>query len=641
MANLGDIPAPLSVLHVEDNASDAELIRLLLEEEWPSCTINRVQTRDEFIAALAQGKFNLILSDFSLPHFDGLSALALARQRSMVTPFIFISGTIGEDNAVEALRRGATDYVIKDRPARLIPAIHRALEQVSVHEQRRHAETQLREQAELLDKARDAIVVSTFDGKIYFWNHGAERIFGWTATEALGKMGRDLFGVSGVEEMAEVKKALTSGDEWRGEVRLNDKSGQALIVDSRVTLIRDSAGKPRSHLIISTDVTEQKKMEQQFLQAQRMESIGILAGGIAHDLNNALAPILMGLGLARKKITDPDVYRLMEVMEKSALHGASLVRQVLAFARGTHGERTVLNPPVVIREVVTLLGETLPRSISIQMDLAPDLWPISADSTQLSQVLMNLGVNARDAMPDGGRLMIRALNVAVDDARAKMHPGIAPGSFVLISVEDTGTGIPAPIIERIFDPFFTTKGAGKGTGLGLSTVLGIIKSHEGFMEVQSEVGAGAMFRLYFPALVTKPAEVTAPREPQLPSGQGETILVIDDEVDVREVVQALLESYGYRVLLASDGVEGIGLFAQHRAIISAVVSDMIMPAMQGPQVLKELRNIDPAVRLVAMSGVLGNNLNVREEPGRLALLQKPMTGASLIQALQRVLPSKP
>ena len=632
--------APLTILHVEDNASDAELIRVLLEEEWPGCRIDRVQTREEFVSALARGQFNLILSDFSLPHFDGLSALALARQRSMATPFIFISGTIGEDNAVEALRRGATDYVIKDRPARLIPAIHRALEQVSVHEQRRHAETQLREQAELLDKARDAIVVSTFDGKISYWNQGAERIFGWTAVETLGRVGRELFSGGGIEEIQAVREALGAGDEWHGEVRLHDKAGKLLIVESRVTVIRDASGKPRSHLIISSDVTEQKKMEQQFLQAQRMESIGILAGGIAHDLNNALAPILMGLGLARKKVSDPDIHRLLEVMEKSALHGASLVRQVLAFARGTHGERTVLNPPLVIREVVTLLGETLPRSIHIETDLSPDLSPISADSTQLSQVLMNLGVNARDAMPDGGRLTIRASDVNVNVAQAEAHPGITAGAFVLIAVEDTGMGIPAAIIERIFDPFFTTKGAGKGTGLGLSTVLGIVKSHDGFMEVQSEPGVGTTFRLYFPALVAKAAEVSAIKDTALPSGQGETILVIDDEMDVREVVQALLESYGYRVLLASDGVEGISLYSQHRAIIAAVVSDMIMPAMQGPQVLKELRKIDPAVRIVAMSGVLGNNPNVREEPGRLALLQKPMTGASLIQAVQRVLPPK-
>lgn len=630
----------LHVLHVEDNPADAELIRALLEEEWPDCVIDRVQTREAFLNSLSAAKFNLILSDFSLPQFDGLSALALARQRDMSTPFIFISGTIGEDNAVDALRRGATDYVIKDRPRRLIPAIHRALQEVAVHEQRRHAETQLREQAELLDKARDAIVVSSANRRITYWNQAAARIFGWQASEALGKTSADLFGASAVLEIEAVRKALESGDEWRGEVRLHNKAGQPVVMDSRVTIIRDGSGRPRSHLIISTDITEQKKLEQQFLQAQRIESIGILAGGIAHDLNNALAPILMGLSMLQQKSQDAEVKRLMGVMEKSAQHGASLVRQVLAFARGTQGERAELQPAAIIREAVTLLGETLPRAISVEMTSEPDLALMSADSTQLSQVMMNLGINARDAMPDGGRLLFRALNVQVGESQARAHPGIEPGLFVLIAVEDTGTGIPPDIIERIFDPFFTTKGAGKGSGLGLSTVLGIVKSHGGFMEVDSELGRGTQFNLYFPAVtataLSRPAET--PVAP--PRGEGETILVIDDEADVREVVQALLETSGYKVVLAADGMSGLALYGKERAKIAAVITDMMMPAMQGPQVLKELQRLNPDVKVVAMSGVLGNNSNIREVPGRVLLLQKPMTGVTLLQTVHRLLHTK-
>ncbi|MDB6094129.1 MAG: hybrid sensor histidine kinase/response regulator, partial [Verrucomicrobia bacterium] len=279
MSQYKPVPQRLRVLHVEDNLADAELIKSLLEEEWPDCVIDRVQTRDAFMASLRAAQFDLILSDFSLPQFDGLSALALARQRDMSTPFIFISGTIGEDNAVDALRRGATDYVIKDRPARLIPAIHRALAEVSVHQQRRHAEAQLREQAELLDKARDAIVVSNPERVITYWNQAAARIFGWTAAEALGRSAVDLFGAGAIAEIEGARQALTDSDEWRGEVRLHNKAGEPLIMDSRVTIIRDQAGRPRSQLIISTDITEQKKLEQQFLQSQRIESIGILAGG--------------------------------------------------------------------------------------------------------------------------------------------------------------------------------------------------------------------------------------------------------------------------------------------------------------------------------------------------------------------------
>jgi two-component system cell cycle sensor histidine kinase/response regulator CckA len=253
---------------------------------------------------------------------------------------------------------------------------------------------------------------------------------------------------------------------------------------------------------------------------------------------------------------------------------------------------------------------------------------------------MNLGVNARDAMPDGGKLTMRASNVDISEAQARRKRGMAAGRYVLIEVEDTGTGMPPEIIARIFDPFFTTKGAGKGTGLGLSTVMGIVKSHDGFMEVKSEVGRGTVFSLYFPSAVQRVSGAPAEKEQPLPPSNGETILVIDDEVDIREVVQALLESCGYRVLVAVDGHEGIALYRQHRPIISAVITDMIMPAMQGMQVVRELRAINPAVRIVAMSGVLGNGTDLKEEPGSVALLQKPMTGASLVAAVQRVLPPK-
>ncbi|MDB6093947.1 MAG: hybrid sensor histidine kinase/response regulator, partial [Verrucomicrobia bacterium] len=373
---------------------------------------------------------------------------------------------------------------------------------------------------------------------------------------------------------------------------------------------------------------------------QRMESIGILAGGIAHDLNNALAPILMGLSMLQAKSNDAEVRRLMSVMEKSAQHGASLVRQVLAFARGTQGERAELQPQAVIREAVTLLSETLPRAITVEMDAAPDLALVSADSTQLSQVLMNLGINARDAMPEGGRLVFRALNVTVGEGHARVHPGISAGPYVLLVVEDSGTGIPPDIIERIFDPFFTTKGAGKGSGLGLSTVLGIVKSHGGFMEVQSEIGHGTKFSLYFPAITA--SQVTRPTimEKAPPRGNGETILVIDDEADVRDVVQALLESSGYTVRLAAEGMAGIGVYSEYRSEISAVITDMMMPAMQGSEVVKELRKINPELRVVAMSGVLASNTNIREEPGRTVLLQKPMTGIALLQTVHKLLQAK-
>ncbi|HYC71773.1 MAG TPA: response regulator [Opitutaceae bacterium] len=760
--------ALLRILHLEDNPADAELVQSVLREEWPGCQVTRVETRDDFLAAVREGRADIILSDFSLPSYNGLRALEETRQHDSATPFIFLSGTIGEDYAVEALQRGATDYVIKDRPARLIPAIRRALETVREYRRRRRAEERLREiqemfhqlaeksseifwfaqfdperilyvspafeavwgrpasalyqsprawidnvhpedrarvanayeacaagrlprfdeeyrvirpdgtvrwvldsgtpvrdaqgrlvrmsgiakdvterrvveqhmreQADLLDKARDAIVVSDLDRRIVFWNKGAERMFGWPALEAVGRRSDELFGPTALHEIEGVKAGIAS-DEWNGEVRLHNKAGDALVLDSRVTVIRDAAGRPVSHLIISTDVTEQRKLEKQYLRAQRLESIGTLAGGIAHDLNNVLAPILMSISLLQRKTLDAEAQRLLTVLEHSAQHGAGLVQQVLAFARGTEGQRTELRVGAAVKQVIGLLAQTLPRAIIVQSDVAADVATISGDPTQFSQVLMNLCVNARDAMPNGGRLVIRAHNAVVTAAHVRAHPGAKPGPYVRVIVEDTGTGIPPEILDRIFDPFFTTKVAGKGTGLGLATVLGIVRGHAGFLEVQSTVGKGTAFTIYFPASpAVAPAAVLTAAPAVLP-GLGRTVLLIEDEESVRAVTQALLEASDFRVLVAEDGLAGIGLYRNHRAEIHAVITDMMMPGMQGPEVIAELKQLNPEVRIVAMSGVVGERAGLTEQPGRLAFLQKPMTGEDLLRALIAVLPA--
>ena len=521
--------APPSFLHIEDSAADAELIHAELAREWPDCRVQRVQTREEFVAALAKGGVDLILSDFSMPGFDGLAALAIAGQSRPDIPFIFLSGTIGEDNAVEALKRGATDYVIKDRMGRLASSIRRALDEVQGRRRRRQAEKKLREQAALLDKAQDAIYVRDLEGRVLYWNGSAERIYGYRATEAVGRSSPDLL-LHGADPAAffEAQRQLMEKGEWAGELRKINKAGAELDIMARWTLVRDEGGTPATILCIETDVTEQKRLEKQFLRAQRLENLGTLAGGIAHDLNNALAPILMAIELMEAKATDDDTRRMLEVLATSAKHGAALVRQILAFARGAEGGRSELQPRLVIREVARLLEETLPRTIEIEVQVPKDLACILGDSTQLHQVLVNLSVNARDAMPDGGRLTLRAENVTVDGAMARNNPGAKPGPHVRITVVDTGTGIPPEALDRIFDPFFTTKEPGKGTGLGLATVLGIVKGHGGFLQMHSQVGRGTEFRLFFPVAVSAaPAERSTPGI-EIPLGKGETVLVIDD-----------------------------------------------------------------------------------------------------------------
>ncbi|MGH7997235.1 MAG: ATP-binding protein [Opitutaceae bacterium] len=488
----------MRVIHLEDDLHDAELVALALQEEWPGCAISRVGTREDFLGELGREAVDFILSDFTMPGFSGLEALALARDRAPDIPFIFLSGTIGEERAVEAMYAGAADYVIKDRMARLAPAISRALRD---REQRRqHAIDQERigEQADLLNQARDGIVQAGMDGRILFWSRGAERIFGWSAEEALGRTTRELIDPDGLSDEERVRNAAATG-EWRSEMCLRDKRGQLLVIDARITLVRDASGQGVSRLGILTDITEKKKLEEQFLRAQRLESLGMLAAGIAHDLNNVLTPVLIGAQALRLRMAEPLRFKVLDSIETSAGRGAALVRQLLGFAHGSSGEKTSVQPRHLIKEMANLVRQTFPRSIRVEERIAADLWTVRGNPTQLHQVLLNLCVNARDVMPEGGVLWLRAENRVLDEAGVAAAADVRPGPFVLLEVADEGGGIPPEVLSRIWDPFFTTKGDGKGTGLGLSTVRGIAAQHGGFATVESIPGRGATFRVFLPA----------------------------------------------------------------------------------------------------------------------------------------------
>ncbi len=383
------------------------------------------------------------------------------------------------------------------------------------------------------------------------------------------------------------------------------------------------------------DLTERKKLEQQFHRSQRMESIGTLAGGIAHDLNNVLSPIMMALEVLKMRFPGPENRELLDILRTSAERGADMVRQVLSFARGVEGRRMEVQIRHLVQDMEKIARDTFLKNIKVETNIPRDLWTVMGDPTQLHQVLLNLCVNARDAMPNGGRLTISAKNVNLDAHYASLNPEAKAGPYVFIQVEDNGTGIPPRILEKIFDPFFTTKEVGKGTGLGLSTSLAIVKSHGGFMRADSEVGKGTKFHINLPAQNEVSASASAEIADELPRGHGELILVVDDEASVRLITQQTLEAFGYRVLLAMEGTEAVAIYAMRKAEIAAVLTDMTMPVMDGLATIQVLRKLNPAVRIIAASGLTANSQIASF--GVKHFLPKPYTAETLLKVLKEIL----
>jgi PAS domain S-box-containing protein len=757
----------MRVLHLEDNETDHILVREMLLADGLSCEIEAVKTRADFESALRQSLYDLIISDFSLPSFDGLAALTLARELSPRTPFIFFSGTIGEEVAVETLKNGATDYVLKQRPYRLVGAVRNAMR--SVHErtrlqrvegelrqmeerlrivarasndvvwewdiktgkvwfsenfqdvfgfaredigarlenwqdllhpddrarvvagltrmlatggrvwwsehrlrradglylhvydrasavydaagkplrmvgvvidmtERKKAEEKIREQATFLDKAQDAIIVCDLDRSVLYWNQGAERIYGWREGEVIGKNIRKLFFRETIPpQIEESEKNLNDRGEWSGELAEFTKDGRRVIVQARTTLIRDEQGHPKSLLIINTDITERRQLEEQFLRAQRMESLGALVGGIAHDLNNALVPIIVGVDILNGQRLSEDAASMLQTMQNSARRSAEMVKQMLLFARGGEAARMLVRGDQLVKEMGRIIGDTFPKSIQCRVQLEKLSWPVSGFPTQLHQVLLNLCVNARDAMPQGGKLTLSTANVKLTPAEAAHHKDAAPGNYLCITVADSGTGIPPEALDKIFQPFFTTKAPEKGTGLGLSTCQSIVKSHGGFITVQSRVGAGTEFKVFLPAAAGQMTEAVVVDNVAPPVGQGERILVVDDEASILAITRAALENYGYEVLTAGGGPEAINLLAQNADSISLVISDLAMPLMDGHATVMALRKIQPDLKVILASGSEKEMEDILKEIKRDAFIPKPFTKETLLKTVHEVL----
>ncbi len=622
---------PIKVLLVDDDEDDYILIRDWLSEfQLGSCELEWLDNYQVAKDVIASRRHNIYLFDYRLGAENGLELLKSSIECGLTSPIILLTGRGDRDIDMEAMEAGAADYLEKTQLN--APLLERSIRYALG---RKQTEQKIREQAALLDVATDAIFVRDLDNKILYWNKAAERLYGCQKNEAIGRQIAELWQENKKSEIRIALNTLLKNGSWEGELYQTTQFGKEIIVESRWTLLKEYENKAQAILVVNTDITQKKQLESQFLRAQRLESIGTLSSGIAHDLNNVLAPILMTAQLLESQLDDERSKRLLPILINNAKRGANLVKQVLSFTRGMEGDRTLVQPKHLINEIKQVVRETFPKTIEVSEETAQDLWMVKGDATQLHQVMMNLCVNARDAMPNGGKLTIYATNFLVDENYAQMHLDASSGSYVMISVADTGTGISPEILDRVFEPFFTTKELGKGTGLGLSTVLGIVKSHGGFINVQSDINKGSNFQVYLPAQEIN--ERSEEPEVDLPLGKGELILVVDDEDSIRDITKKSLESYNYKAITASDGIEAIALYAERRDEISVVLTDIIMPVMDGLTTIRTLQKINPEVKIIAVSGLISNDkINAITEIGIQAFLSKPYTAQQLLQTIGNV-----
>lgn len=505
--------------------------------------------------------------------------------------------------------------------------------------ERKRAEDKLSLQASALESVANAIVIVKRDGSIDWVNKAFSRLTGYENQSIIGQHTRVL--KSGQQNESVYKNlwdTILSGAVWRGELINKRKDGSMYDEAMTITPVRDRNNEITYFIAVKEDITEKKKMETHMLRSQRMESLGTLAGGIAHDLNNVLSPILMGVDILLPKVTTEQERKTFGIIRSSANRGANIVKQVLAFARGIEGEYSLVQPKHIVREMIQLIKETFPKSITVKSDMPKDIWAIQADVTQMDQVLMNLSVNSRDAMPNGGTLSLSMENIIIDSNYAHLRGEAKPGPYVVFTVSDTGSGISHEIKEKIFDPFFTTKEPGKGTGLGLSTVIGIVRSHKGFINLYTELDKGTVFKVYIPAVETETIKAMEDVKVVYPQGNGELILIIDDEASVREILKAMLENYGYQVITANDGVDGLAQFAQNSSKVTAVITDLMMPHLDGSLTIQGLLKMNPKLVIIATSGLITEHNEVGRIEGIVdAFIQKPYTTEKLLKTLHNAL----
>jgi hypothetical protein len=644
----GPATTPLRILHLDDNASDRELVRQALVHDEISCEFVYASSEAEFSAALDRDNIDLILSDFTLPGYDCLSALALAQKKCPEVPYLFVSGAIGEERAIESLKSGATDYVLKGRLERLLPAVRRALHDTGERAKRRVAEEALRQSEERFREMAERIedvfyIAAPGTGDWFYVSPAYEQIWGRPLAELYAQPAQWTQSIV-PEDRAPVlaaREQLVHGQEYRIEYRIQRPDGTVRWIEDRSYPIRDPSGETKRAVGIAMDITRRRQLEAQLLQAQKMEAVGQLAGGVAHDFNNVLTVVI---GYAQMLLDrgnlPPDAIEPLTQIFSAGNRAANLTRQLLVFSRKQTIQRRVIDLNQIASGISAMLRPLIGEPIKLELSLARDACSAEADAGMIEQVIMNLAVNARDAMPKGGRLTIALEHVTLDATAPRRHPEARPGEFVCLSVRDTGCGIPPENFPHIFEPFFTTKAAGHGTGLGLAMAFGIVQQHQGWIEVESTVGAGTCFRVLLPAAphaVPLPADCSA--KPRTAGGGAETVLLVEDEPTVREFAVAVLRNQGYRVLQAGSGIEALEVWRWHGSRIALLVTDLVLPdGLGGTELAARLCEDKPALKVVLTSGYANDPAGADSHPPAGArFIHKPYPPQVLVQAVRDAL----
>ncbi len=630
----------MRVLLLEDDANDEQLIAHELGRLTPPPQIERVTGEASFLAALKDFAPDVILSDHNLPAFDGRRALEQTRAILPDIPFILVTGSLNEETAVSYLKAGATDYVLKDRLVRLGPAILEALERARERQALRRHERLVRE---IIDANPSLIFVKDWEGRFVLVNQATAEIYGTTVDGLVGKTDADFN--PNAEEVAHFlrddREVMASGRPKfvPEEPVTNPHTKQTRWFQTIKLPLRLPGEEAVTMLGVATEITERKLLEEQLLQSQKMEAVGQLAGGVAHDFNNILTAIVGYSDLLAAELGDNAQQREdIEEIRKAARRAAALTRQLLSFSRKQVLEPRIVDVNGVVLNLDKMLRSLMSENIELETQLAEDLDAARVDPNQLEQVIMNLAINARDAMPDGGTVTIETANATLGEDYAAKHVSVIPGDYVMLAVTDTGCGMTEATKARIFEPFFTTKPAGRGTGLGLSTVYGIVKQSGGNIWLYSEPNKGTTFKIYLPAVDALPEDIgkAAPVEAER-QGSG-TVLVVEDDEQLRRLTHRALAAQGYEVLEADRGRSALDAARRHEGPIDLLVTDLVMPDTNGPKLAETLRAARPGLRVLFMSGYPDGAIvhHGMLEAG-VAYLAKPFTTEAITRKVREVL----